>query len=97
MSMLENWSVGTYNDDPYQAPELGLRCISGELYDDDRFPAGERVRTSEVEFLCTKTGQAVTKSGTVYTLGTPDPRWETWLKENSYTLSQFDLDRIPKL
>jgi hypothetical protein len=97
MPMLENWSVGAYTSSPYNAPELKVRCLAGEIHDDDRFPAGKKIRTSELEFLCTKTGRAVTASGTVYILGKPCAEWEAWLKENNYELSEFDLDRIPKL
>ena len=36
MTKLENWGFIT-NTSPYQPPELGQVCVSGEIYGDPRF------------------------------------------------------------
>jgi hypothetical protein len=97
MPKLENWSVGVYTSNPYEAPELGRRCLSGDIFGDDRFEDGSHIRTSELQFLCTKTGRATTKSGTDYILGDPDGEWVSWLEQEGYDLALYDLEPIPKI
>ena len=53
----------------------------GEIYDDDRFDDGKTVITSPVVEFNIKEHFAKTYSGTIYTLGKIDPKYEQWLFE----------------
>jgi len=83
MSRLENWSIISYDDSPYLAPELIEKRIVGEIYDDDRFDDGKTVITSPVVEFNIKEHFAKTYSETIYILGKIDPKYEQWLKDNN--------------
>lgn len=71
---LENWGVVSIPSNPCQAPELGIMCLSGEVYDSSKFKDGTSVTTSEV---IGKDGDTVvTYSGSKYELGQPHPTYE---------------------
>jgi hypothetical protein len=71
---LERWAVVQGEVDPYQAPELACKYLTGEVYGKPNFSEGHYVRTSQLLFV--KEGFAFTKSGSVYTLGEVHPEYE---------------------
>jgi len=92
MPILKEWSLGVRNLNPYSAPETGIRCLRGKVYDDDRFEEGKRIYTSEIKTLNTQEKLAVTNSKTVYVLDEPDPEWLDWINKNGYNLIDFDIE-----
>lgn len=78
MARLENWYV-TDGSERYDTPALPAACLSGLVYGHPNRSDGRRVYTSPVTNA--GRGRAITRSGTVYELGTPDPQWIRWLAE----------------
>ena len=70
---LENWVV---EGNPYAAPEMHLCLLNGEVYGhpSERFPDGKRIAISRV--VAVQGESVVTRSGSVYDLGEPDPDYE---------------------
>lgn len=60
MPRLENWTIITYQESDH---------LYGEVHEDDRFPEGHHIVTSEIRMLDEENNKAVTRSGTEYTLG----------------------------
>ena len=74
MKNLENWSV-TLRGDYYTPPEACSKCLQG-LNED-----GFNIVTSPIVAV---NGRVVTTySGSVYLLGTVDPNYLDWLKDNN--------------
>lgn len=71
---LENWGVVSIPSNPCQAPELGIMCLSGEIYNSTKFKDGTSVTTSEV--IGKDGDMVVTYSGSKYELGQPHPTYE---------------------
>lgn len=75
--MIENWCVTYQDNNPYLAPELRKQCLGGRATNvedlDDLYT--ENIITSSIVGK-TKEGHVVTKSGSVYTLGTINPEYE---------------------
>lgn len=70
---LENWAV-VYSGSPYQAPELQIPRLVGNVFGHPSFEDGEMVTTSSIK---RKDGECiVTNSGSYYTLGGIDPEYE---------------------
>ena len=74
MPRLENWSVIVGNTSPYTPPELLTKHLHGRVYGDGRFPDGTNIKTSAI--LRTEQEVVLTHSGTRYTLGEIDPKYE---------------------
>jgi len=75
---IHEWSLKTEND-PWKAPELLRRCISGFVFIDD-IPTG--IITSPVVKVH---GRLIkTESGSTYLLGRIDPLYKKWMKDNLY-------------
>lgn len=72
---LENWCVTSRTIDPYKAPEQGAKCLGGNAYGHPRFEDGHPVTTSPIIKVDPDTRQVTTKSGSVYVLGSIDPRY----------------------
>lgn len=73
---LQNWSCWS---DPYLAPEIRVTHLVGRVYGHHRKEDGTRVRTSRIVDAA---GRLVTtSSGTVYRLGTIDPKYRRWLRK----------------
>lgn len=71
---LDNWAVVVRSFDPYRAPELQASSLHGNCRNHPRFADGSEVTTSDI---VGKRGEYVlTKSGSVYELGTTDPNYE---------------------
>lgn len=88
MPRLEEWSVIVYPNNPYQAPELWAKRLSGRIYEDERFKDGEIIITTKVLELNLKESYAQTKN-TRYELGKPSEEYLEWLKENGKTLEEY--------
>ncbi len=65
---LENWSV---IQEPYDAPELGIKYLRGTRVEDDWF-----CRTSSI--VKVEGRRVTTRSGSIYILGTPDPDYAAY-------------------
>ena len=81
---IDRWSfVSRSRNDLYSAPEQMTHCLSGYIQEKD---TGEikRICSSRIKKLEVIGNRRVviTKSGSRYILGTIDPRYRSWLKEN---------------
>ena len=77
---LEKWSTKVAVD-PYQAPELAVMRLHGEVYGHPYHSDGMEVTTSAIIEVNGK--EITTASGTVYLLGEVDPDFEKWYNEES--------------
>ena len=87
MPKLEKWSVMIFSG-PYTPPEARVQRLHGTLGGDDRLSPssgepleGKEVTTSRLVSIDLKARTAQTKN-TLYELGTPDPEYAAWVKEN---------------
>lgn len=71
---LENWSVVYHVNSPYDAPELWGRALHGFVYGHPRIPDGKEVTTSKIVGISER--KILTNSGTAYTLGKVDEKYE---------------------
>lgn len=71
---LENWSIVSVNFSPYTPPELLPKALHGLVYGNPKFADGEEVTTTPIAGV--RDGKAVTRSGSVYELGTVNPNYE---------------------
>jgi len=76
---LHKWSV-MIGCDPFTAPELRAKRLTGYRDDDPR-----EVITSPIQTIEGRT--ITTLSGSVYVLEDPDPEYLLWMAENGY---QYD-------
>jgi hypothetical protein len=77
---LNNWSVVGDND-PYRAPELRCARLHGIVDDHPRLGKNTEISTSSI--MTAEGLIVITKSGSVYELGTVDPKYLEYLKENN--------------
>jgi len=80
MPTLENWSLGSVPENPYQAPELWAAVLYGEVYDHAKIKDRTLVQTSRVVNVKNRT--VFTSSGSIYTLGIPSEDYIKWCEEN---------------
>lgn len=87
MPRLENWSVGSSEFNPYQAPECQSKVLRGQIYDDEknRWDDGTTIRTSRLVELDIKNKYAQTLN-TKYILGEPSEDYLKCLQENEIPL-----------
>ena len=76
---IENWVIVSENS-PYTPPEQIRRMVKGEVFGHHRFPDGARVHTSCIQKV--DGTQVTTRSGSVYTLGTPAAYYVDWCRRN---------------
>jgi hypothetical protein len=88
MPRLEEWSIVSIPSNPFQAPELWSKRLSGKVYDDDRFEEGSIVTTSRLVELNLKSGYALTKN-TRYELGSPSDEYIEWLTSQGKTIEDY--------
>ena len=72
MIVLNNWSIIS---DPYDAPELNIRFLQGNVFNSSKHSDGKFITTSRlVHVYENENGNviATTASGTNYNLGNPD-------------------------
>lgn len=82
--LLENWSISYSNTEVnlYTAPETLQRCLSGEVYDHTTIPNGSHIKTSTIKGI--ESNKIITSTGSIYELGTPNPDYVEWCKNNAY-------------
>ena len=78
---MENWST-SLRGSPYDPPELMILTLVGQVYGhkEERHYDGKWIRTSEIVKVEGRT--LTTGSGSVYHLGSIDPKFRRWLKKN---------------
>lgn len=81
---IENWSF-QQTGDAYTAPELRSRCLVGTVYGHPRMKDGSEIQTSEIVKINKKLRRVFTVN-TAYSLGTVDPKYEAWARENGIAL-----------
>ena len=98
MPRLEKWGAVRDDYNLYLAPELRNWLLTGEVLDSSKFPDGHRVITSPiVEFTVEEDlVTAKTRSGTLYVLGQPDPKFIKVLEAKGQTITQA-LDTLKKI
>jgi len=81
MTVINNWSLELFHDDPLTAPEFNAGCIHGMVATDD----GEKsVKTSIVTFICSSDGRHIeTANGEAYVLGTVNPEYKEFVRSYS--------------
>lgn len=89
MPKLENWSLGTDNEDVFFAPEFRIVRLAGEVYGHERFEDGTKISTSAVKMLDVKNNLAKTLY-TTYELGQPCEHYIKWLSDNGKSLDDYD-------
>ena len=71
---LENWYI-TSDENPWTAPELIHKYAHGNIYGSSLHNDGNHVKTSYLVEINLNEGYVVTRSGSRYELGTPDPEY----------------------
>lgn len=71
---LENWSKGAVPSSPFQAPELWVPRLAGNVYGHPNFEDGTAVTTSRI--VGKRDGKVITGSGSEYELGEVDAEYE---------------------
>lgn len=83
---INHWSTtrDTYGLSEYDAPELAPLCLQGTTRNHPRCRGPIHVMTSRILGIRRdRWGYVVvTRSGSRYRLGEPDPKWLTWLEKN---------------
>lgn len=69
MYRLKNWAIIYAIKNPFLAPELNFKILTGNVYDHPKFPDGAVIATSKI--VSSNGLDVTTKSGTVYTLDGP--------------------------
>jgi len=89
MPRLENWSI-TNNLEPYQAPELQVKRLEGEICNDEfnRLRDGKYIITSRLLKLDLINNVAQTNN-TEYILGKMSEEYAEWLKNNNIKLEEI--------
>jgi hypothetical protein len=89
MPRLENWSI-VNNLDPFQAPELQVKRLEGDIYNDElrNLKDGKRVVTSRLLKLDLINNVAQTNN-TEYILGKMSEEYAEWLKNNNIKLKEI--------
>jgi hypothetical protein len=89
---LENWSV-VNTSGPYTAPEISRYALHGVIYDDanKRFVDGTVISTSMLTSISYKGASATTRSGSEYTLGTPDPHFVVFLEGIGRSIDEYEV------
>lgn len=72
---LHRWSITTYSDDPWLAPEMNPICLLG-----CRIPGNKTVRTSPITQINGR--EITTETGSIYILEDMDPDYRHWLEDN---------------
>lgn len=73
---LNNWSICAAGLNPYQAPETIEQCLQGNVFGNPRFNAGDHITTTGIVSVDPEKDLVITRSGSVYKLGTIDPAYE---------------------
>ena len=73
---IENWALIVVLTSPYQAPELGTPCITGQVYGHPEFTDGTTITTSRIEGWDPVHKAVVTHSGSGYMLGKVSAKYE---------------------
>lgn len=74
MPLLNNWSVTSFEQDAYTAPELRRFHLQGNVIEHPDFEDDHHITTSRI---VGKRGDCiVTRSGTIYELGNVDEKYE---------------------
>jgi hypothetical protein len=90
---IELWST-TVRGSAWITPELRETILQGYIYGHPKHDEGRRVHTSPI---VKAEGRIVTtRSGTVYELGEPDPRWLRWLKANNLEYNEDNPIKVRK-
>lgn len=90
MVRIENWSITSGDSDPYKAPEQISAKLYGAVYGHPNpyIFDGEVVTTSRINSV---NGRIVQTNNNEYELGTADPNYVIWYKEN-YPDGKCDLE-----
>lgn len=83
MSRIENWAIVSTN--PYQAPEVSSKKLSGKIYGDERFLDGSQIITSALVDVDIQNKTAKTQN-TEYELGAVSEEYENYCKNNNIIL-----------
>lgn len=82
MPKLENWAIRSHSNDPFQAPELQSKYLTGTVYDNSNFKDGSFIKTSRVQEISEDQSYAKTLN-TTYMLGEPHPDYVEYLNSQS--------------
>ena len=80
IATINNWSVIVSPGSPYNAPEMRGICVCGNIKNNILIEDGHDVLTSTVKKVYHRVIHTV--SGSRYRLGTINPKYRKWLREN---------------
>jgi hypothetical protein len=88
MPKLDNWSITSREvyEDPYIPPELMSKHLQGTVSGNPEFPDGSHIITSRIVAVYGRT--VVTRTGSSYTLGEPDPSFVEWCIKKEINLDK---------
>jgi len=81
----ENWEILRKTVNPFQAPELARRCICGDCIEE----GGKNMTLWEPTTINIGERFAISGEYHVTLKGDPSLEWATWLKENGFTIEQY--------
>lgn len=90
---IEDWSFIFSDLNPYQAPENQVCRLYGRVFGHPNGSDGDVVSTSAIQAVDIS-AKKVRTINRIYTLGDPDPEFLDYLKENGYTLEQYNKGTI---
>ena len=79
MTTLSNWHICSRSHYNYTAPEQMEILLQGIVYDHPKFQDGDKIVSSRI--IKVNGPIITTKSGTVYHLGKPNPKFVQWCKD----------------
>jgi hypothetical protein len=88
MPRVENWSIVSTDVDPYRAPELKARRLSGIVSGHSTIEDGKFITSSSLVEFDYLNSKALTKN-TVYDLGEINPEYKKWCDTNKIDLTKF--------
>ena len=87
--ILENWSVGVPNPNPYLPPEAQVLHLQGKVHGHPNFADGDQITTSAIVSHDYSRRLVSTRNRT-YRLGTIDPNYVRFMEENNIVPTTFD-------
>lgn len=87
MIRIYNWSITTWSQDPFQAPECQEICLQGNVNTHSRFPKGQFIKTSPIVSVVKGIEGTIvqTESGSIYLVefANVDPNYLEWCRKNN--------------
>lgn len=95
---MDNWAITVADFDPYTAPELqsSRMCLSGDVSDHPNEDLNGKFVTTSPLIAISGADMVAESQNTKYSLGEPHPDFANWMKQNNYTLEQYEEKLVPE-